>query len=235
MLDLWCRTRAHQEAAGLEGPAHEADDITFLQPLTSRISSNVMRSAQEDDPILGTMGGTGFTVFVVGHVLNLDITCSKTSKRLGLLCHIDFSPQRIRLRLLCLRRRCGLVHPNPNETARPRLILLAMGRSVWCRRPFDSRWCDQPQNMWCRSQGQANWLENEVAACVNATAPEDIGRWAIGRWPAWSEVDTEIVLILRRLDELEQEIQRKGGIRRARPYIRAQRRRLSGQLDRDPP
>ena len=131
-------------------------------------------------------------------------------------------------------------HPRPqrNRAARLALILHRDGAEcVWCRRPFDSRLVrPTTEHVVPRIKGGPSWLENEVAACRrcnSARGHRTLGDWSVACMErGWAP---NIVLILRRLDELEQEIQRKGGIRRARPYIRAQRRRLSGQLDQDPP
>ena len=121
--------------------------------------------------------------------------------------------------------------PQHNRGARLELILRRDGpECVWCRRPFDGRLVRATtEHVVPRIKGGPSWLENEVAACRRCNSAR--GHRTLGDWfeacveRGWSP---NLSLLLGSLEALEQEIHRRGGMRRARPYIRAQRRRLSG-------
>ena len=133
---------------------------------------------------------------------------------------------------ICLRRRCGLVQTSqtptkPRGAPRPNFAHRD-GAGAWSPTVRQSFGATNHRTCGAANQGRAQLVENEVAACRrcnSARGHRTLGDWSVACMErGWTP---NIVLILRRLDELEQEIQRKGGIRRARPYIRAQRRRLS--------
>ena len=117
----------------------------------------------------------------------------------------------------------------PNRRSRLDLILERDGATcVWCGRQVAHRLVEATtEHVVPRVKGGPSWLENEVAACTRCN-----GRRG-HRTPAeWADVcdglgwhpDRE--RLVRVLHSLAQRIEREGGQRRARPYIRSQLRRL---------
>ncbi|GAA2727758.1 HNH endonuclease [Cellulomonas aerilata] len=102
------------------------------------------------------------------------------------------------------------------------------GRCFWCGRPFSDLVAPTTDHVVPRVKGGPSWPENEVAACrrCNAerghTTPVDWLEECVRRgWPADpSALDATLAT-------LETAIVRRGGQRRARPYVHSQRRRLS--------
>jgi hypothetical protein len=76
-------------------------------------------------------------------------------------------------------------------------------------------------------KGGPSWPENEVAACRRCN--RERGHRTLAEWAAecrrrgWAP---DVPRVLRALDALDAAIARRGGQRRARPYLAAQRRRL---------
>ncbi|WP_043602357.1 HNH endonuclease [Cellulomonas carbonis] len=101
------------------------------------------------------------------------------------------------------------------------------GRCVWCGRAFGALVPATTDHLVPRTKGGPSWPENEVAACrrCNAerghTSPADWADECARRgWP----VDLELVRTA--LERLEEAVERRGGARRARPYLRGQLRRV---------
>jgi NMD protein affecting ribosome stability and mRNA decay len=99
---------------------------------------------------------------------------------------------------------------------------------VWCGRALE-RGLDRAttEHLVPRVKGGPSWLENEVAACRRCN--HERGHRTPGEWidecerRGW-EPRREVVE--RSLEALLDAITRRGGQRRARPYARAQLRRL---------
>lgn len=105
------------------------------------------------------------------------------------------------------------------------------GRCLWCGTVFSPLTMPTTDHVVPRTKGGPSWAENEVAACrrCNAdrghTAPtawfEECRRRG---WPADGDA------LARCLDALDVAVADRGGQRRARPYLAAQRRRLARVL-----
>ena len=98
---------------------------------------------------------------------------------------------------------------------------------VWCGRSFSPQVRPTTEHLVPRVKGGPSWAENEVAACARCnherghTSPAEWRDECVRRgWPA----DTD--RIVRSLSALQQAIDRRGGQRRARPYVAGQLRRL---------
>jgi hypothetical protein len=98
---------------------------------------------------------------------------------------------------------------------------------MWCARPFGGLVAPTTEHVVPRVKGGPSWLENEVAACRRCN--RERGHLAPVPWleeclrRGW-QPDGE--RLRRVLTELEIAIGRRGGQRRARPYVRSQLRRL---------
>ena len=99
---------------------------------------------------------------------------------------------------------------------------------VWCRRPLDvGLVAATTEHVVPRIKGGPSWIENELAACRRCNGER--GHRTPGEWfdecerRGWDPNLTTLVRALRALDEA---IVRRGGQRRARPYVAAQLRRL---------
>ncbi|WP_413450017.1 HNH endonuclease [Georgenia phoenicis] len=106
-------------------------------------------------------------------------------------------------------------------------VLAQDGRCFWCGRSFDALVAPTVDHVVPRLKGGPSWAENEVAACrrCNAerghTAPVDWLEECLRRgWPA------DPAALARVLERLDDAIDEHGGQRRARPYLRGQRRRM---------
>jgi len=102
-------------------------------------------------------------------------------------------------------------------------------RCVWCRRPFDPELVRPTvEHVVPRLKGGPAWIENEVAACSRCNrlrghrGPLDWLDECQAR--GWLPDATAVAHSLRALDDA---IARRGGQRRARPYLAAQLRRLA--------
>jgi len=102
---------------------------------------------------------------------------------------------------------------------------------VWCSAPLNAH-LNRPttEHLVPRIKGGPSWLENEVAACRrcrrcnNERGHQTLAGWlqdcrGLGRTPR-----TEV--IIAGLERLQAAIDERGGLRRARPYIASQLRRL---------
>ncbi|TXR56707.1 HNH endonuclease [Quadrisphaera setariae] len=102
------------------------------------------------------------------------------------------------------------------------------GRCLWCGRRFGPLVPATTDHLVPRVKGGPSWVENEVAACSRCngqrghTTPAD---WfeECGR-RGWHP---DAAALRAALDALEVAIAARGGQRRARPYLAAQRRRLA--------
>lgn len=106
-------------------------------------------------------------------------------------------------------------------------VLAQGGRCFWCGQEFGRLVAPTVDHLVPRAKGGPSWAENEVAACRRCNAErgqrspvewlEECGRRG---WPA------DVVALGAVLDRLDAAIDEHGGQRRARPYLRSQRRRL---------
>ena len=99
---------------------------------------------------------------------------------------------------------------------------------VWCRRPLDVGLVHATtEHLVPRIKGGPSWIENELAACRRCNGER--GHRTPGEWfdecvrRGW---DPDRDAIVRALEALADAIGRRGGQRRARPYVVAQLRRL---------
>jgi hypothetical protein len=99
---------------------------------------------------------------------------------------------------------------------------------VWCGRRFAELVQPTTEHLVPRTKGGPSWSENEVAACRRcnrARGHQSLAEWAQEcRRRGWPP-DTDRVL--RVLADLDLAIAKRGGQRRARPYLAHQRRRLA--------
>ncbi len=122
----------------------------------------------------------------------------------------------------------------PQRRARlTRAVAAQDGRCFWCGRTFDSLVPPTVDHLVPRAKGGPSWPENEVAACRRCNAerghraPVEWLEECVRRgWPADARALAEL------LDRVDNAIEEHGGQRRARPYLRGQRRRLARALDR---
>ena len=117
---------------------------------------------------------------------------------------------------------------SPGRAVRLRAVLERDGsRCIWCARPFGDLVPPTTEHVVPRLKGGPSWLENEVAACRRCNS----GRGHRGpvewleecRRRGW---DPDEDRLARALTGLGDAIARRGGQRRARPYLAAQLRRL---------
>ncbi|CAA9232716.1 MAG: hypothetical protein AVDCRST_MAG10-1248 [uncultured Acidimicrobiales bacterium] len=99
---------------------------------------------------------------------------------------------------------------------------------VWCGRRFEGLVRATTEHLVPRLKGGPSWLENEVAACRRCNGQR--GHASLGDWADECERrgwPVDRARLVRTLEELTAEIARRGGQRRARPWLAAQRRRLA--------
>lgn len=101
-------------------------------------------------------------------------------------------------------------------------------RCVWCGREVGVGLVPATtEHVVPRIKGGPSWIENEVAACRRCNGER--GHVSPAAWldecdrRGWASNPAAIVAALERL---EAAIERRGGQRRARPYVRSQLRRL---------
>ena len=104
---------------------------------------------------------------------------------------------------------------------------------VWCRREFDGRMIrPTTEHIVPKIKGGPSWFENEVVACKRCNGlrgHQTPGDWVDScRQQGW---DPNVTLLYSRLEALQKAIAERGGQRRARPYVRAQIRRLRSRLE----
>ena len=99
---------------------------------------------------------------------------------------------------------------------------------VWCRRPCAALVRATTDHLVPRVKGGPSWVENEVVACGRCN--RERGHLSPADWIAECERrgwDPDVDAVTGALEALEQAVARRGGQRRARPYLAAQRRRLA--------
>ncbi|MEZ5137528.1 MAG: HNH endonuclease [Acidimicrobiales bacterium] len=101
-------------------------------------------------------------------------------------------------------------------------------RCVWCGRPVgEGLVAATTEHVVPRIKGGPSWIENEVAACRRCNGRR--GHRTPAEWLDECEAlgwEANPAAIVAALERLEGAIARRGGQRRARPYVAAQLRRL---------
>lgn len=102
------------------------------------------------------------------------------------------------------------------------------GRCVWCGRSVDEGLvAATTEHVVPRIKGGPSWLSNELAACRRCNGER--GHRSPAEWldecerRGWAPDPAAVVASLERL---QADIDRRGGQRRARPYVLSQLRRL---------
>lgn len=117
-----------------------------------------------------------------------------------------------------------------NRRERMALILERDGADcVWCRRPIDVKLVEATtEHLVPRIKGGPSVIENEVAACRRCNGQR--GHLTPAEWidecerRGWEPNREAVVAALR---SLEAAFVERGGMRRARPYVATQLRRLT--------
>lgn len=98
---------------------------------------------------------------------------------------------------------------------------------IWCRRTLTGPVVATTEHVVPRVKGGPSWLENEVAACGGCNGAR--GHTGPVEWleecerRGWTP---DVDRVTRTLDALAAAIAARGGQRRARPHLDAQRRRF---------
>jgi hypothetical protein len=106
---------------------------------------------------------------------------------------------------------------------------------VWCGRAFTGHVAPTTEHVVPRVKGGPSWPENELAACRRCNS--DRGHRGPVEWleeclrRGWEPDEPRLA---RSLDLLAAAISRRGGQRRARPYLDAQLRRLRRRVPAGP-
>lgn len=119
-----------------------------------------------------------------------------------------------------------------DHLARParleRILRRDGARCVWCGRGLgDGLVAATTEHVVPRIKGGPSWIENEVAACRRCNGER--GHRTPAEWLDECERrgwDPDPKAIVASLERLAQAIERRGGQRRARPYLASQLRRL---------
>jgi hypothetical protein len=119
----------------------------------------------------------------------------------------------------------------PDRRTRMTFILKRDGpHCVWCRRELQVGLVEATtEHVVPRMKGGPSWIENEVAACTRCNSRR--GHLTPAEWIDLCEQlgwEPDRKAIVRVLTSLEGAIERNGGHRRARTYVRSQLRRLDG-------
>jgi hypothetical protein len=116
----------------------------------------------------------------------------------------------------------------PRAARLARILERDGARCVWCGRAIgEGLVAATTEHVVPRIKGGPSWIENEVAACRRCNGRR--GHRTPADWLdecdalGWEPNPAAIVAALERLEEA---IARRGGQRRARPYVTAQLRRL---------
>jgi hypothetical protein len=102
------------------------------------------------------------------------------------------------------------------------------GRCLWCGREFGPLVPATTDHLVPRVKGGPSWPENEVAACRRCNGQR--GHTTPADWFAECERrgwHPDAGALRGALDALDAAVASRGGQRRARPYLAAQRRRLA--------
>ena len=98
---------------------------------------------------------------------------------------------------------------------------------VWCGRRFEGLVRATTEHLVPRLKGGPSWMENEVAACRRCNGQR--GHASLGDWADECERrgwPVDRARLVRTVEELTAALARRGGQRRARPWLAAQVRRL---------
>jgi hypothetical protein len=101
---------------------------------------------------------------------------------------------------------------------------------LWCGRVLGDRVPATTDHVVPKVRGGPSWLENEVAACRRCNGER--GHRGAVDWLEECERrgwDPDVERLARVLDDLRAAIRARGGQRRARPHLDAQRRRLANR------
>jgi hypothetical protein len=116
----------------------------------------------------------------------------------------------------------------PRRDRLERAVAAQAERCFWCGRAFGPLVAPTTDHVVPRTKGGPSWPENEVAACRRCNAerghrpPVEWLEECLRRgWPADAGALAAV------LDGLDGAVATRGGQRRARPYLRGQRRRLT--------
>jgi 5-methylcytosine-specific restriction endonuclease McrA len=120
------------------------------------------------------------------------------------------------------------VTSQPDRAARLRAVVARDGDTcVWCGRAFTRLVPPTTEHVVPRLKGGPSWLENEVAACRRCNSDRGhrspVGWLEECRRRGWHPDESRLSRVLV---ELAGAIARRGGQRRARPYLDGQLRRL---------
>ncbi|MEE6272390.1 HNH endonuclease [Georgenia sp. MJ206] len=106
-------------------------------------------------------------------------------------------------------------------------VAVQAGTCFWCARAFGPLVPPTTDHVVPRTKGGPSWPENEVAACRRCNAER--GHRPPVEWleecvrRGWAADADALAAVL---DRLAAAVAERGGQRRARPYLRGQRRRL---------
>jgi 5-methylcytosine-specific restriction endonuclease McrA len=116
----------------------------------------------------------------------------------------------------------------PRRERLARILERDGARCVWCARPLGTELVPATtEHVVPRIKGGPSWLENEVAACRRCNGRR--GHRTPADWIVECEGlgwQPEVATVIAALERLEAAIARRGGQRRARPYVASQLRRL---------
>ncbi|TNM61153.1 HNH endonuclease [Streptomyces sp. NP160] len=127
-----------------------------------------------------------------------------------------------------------------HQPARAERLALAVSRQggtcLWCGREFGALVPATTDHLVPRVKGGPSWPENEVAACRRCNGQR--GHTTPADWYAECERrgwHPDAAALRAALDALDAAVSARGGQRRARPYLAAQRRRLARMRPADEP
>lgn len=116
----------------------------------------------------------------------------------------------------------------PRAERLARILRRDGARCVWCGRAVGTGLvAATTEHVVPRIKGGPSWIENEVAACRRCNGRR--GHRTPAEWIDECEGvgwEPDVDAVIRALERLEAAIARRGGQRRARPYVASQLRRL---------
>jgi hypothetical protein len=120
------------------------------------------------------------------------------------------------------------MNSQPDRAERLRAAALRDGaHCVWCRRPCTGLVRATTDHLIPKVKGGPSWLENEVVACGRCN--RERGHLSPADWIAECERrgwEPDLDAVAGALADLDRAIARRGGQRRARPYLAGQLRRV---------